>query len=247
MLKKWHRLPPDVLLQDTGTMPVPLYVESQTNTCRARANAVRHGAGKKFLARRRIHSRRGEARRADRLPAGTFPLTIFLSDRRSRELRAGRRNPRKIDKYSRGARARTWHSYHCVAFRETPRRTLSQYRRCSRCRWKTARQVSQDAHPGRPALSREILFRAGRSRIPSLANRARKDRCLCLLGPMVSGSGATDGVARRGNHFLSDGHRLASSGEEGIRRGAAFGVGNDSAQPCNCEWLLCRGGEPHRS
>src|SRR5947207_3491699 len=76
---------------------------------------------------------------------------------------------------------------------------------------------------------------------------ARQDRRLCLLGPMVSGSRTTDGIARRRGYFLSDGNRLASEGEKGIWKSATFRVGDDSAWSCDRQWVLRRGGEPRRS
>src|SRR5262249_4390570 len=64
---------------------------------------------------------------------------------------------------------------------------------------------------------------------------------------MVSGSSASNGVARRGNYFLSHGHRLASEREERIRRRATQRVGNNSTKSRDCQWLLRRGGEPRRA
>src|SRR5215475_1957786 len=129
------------------------------------------------------------------------------------------RNSRKINnrarKISEGARRRDCR----VSFREARGRRLSQHRRDHRRGWKTSWQISQDAHPGRSLVSREILFHARRSRISVVENFPRKSRCSCLLGPMVSGSGAPDRVARRGNYFLPNGDRLASEREKGIRRG----------------------------
>ncbi len=70
--------------------------------------------------------------------------------------------------------------------------------------------------------------------------------CICW-DQWYPGSGATDGVARRGNYFLSDGDRLASEREERIRRGATYRLGNDSTQSRHRERLLRRGGQSRRS
>src|SRR5213075_3533339 len=101
---------------------------------------------------------------------------------------------------------------------------------------------SQDAYPGRSVVLREILFRAGRSGVPGLANRARKNRRLRLLGSMVPGIGATHGPARRPDFVLSHGDWLASARKGKVRRSAIFRLGNDAAQPRDREWLL-RGGD----
>ena len=47
-----------------------------------------------------------------------------------------------------------------VAFRETPGRCLPQHRRHHRLRRQVSGEISQDAHPGRSALPRKILFRS---------------------------------------------------------------------------------------
>ena len=193
-----------------------------------------------------FHSRRGEARRADRLFAGAFSVAIFLPDGRSQKFRAGRGGAGKIDIGTGRRCAGNRRRNRRVTFRETRRRCVSQHGRNYRRERRTARQISQDAHSGRSALSRKILFRAGRSRISSMDNRAGKNWRLRLLGPMVSGSGATNRVARCGNHFLSNGNRLASERKKRIRCGAIFCLGNDSAQSRDCEWLLRRGGKSRR-
>ena len=88
------------------------------------------------------------ARRADHLPAGAFPLAIFLPVGRPRIFRARRSDPRALDGGVRRGRARDRRGHHRVALRETRRRPLPQHRRDHRRRWRAARQVSQDAHPG---------------------------------------------------------------------------------------------------
>src|SRR5207247_4252419 len=128
-------------------------------------------------------------------------------------------------------------------FREARRRCVSQYRRNYQRERRIARQISQDAHSGRPALSRKILFHARRSWVSGVDNSTRKNWRLRLLGPMVPGSGATDGLARCGNYFLSNGNRLASERKKRIRCSAIFCLGNDSAQSRDCERMLRGGGK----
>src|SRR5260370_40573517 len=142
-----------------------------------------------------------------------------------------------------GARRRDYR----VAFRETPGRRLSQHGRNYRRGRKISREISQDAHPGRSVVSREVLFHAGRPWFSGVGNKAWQDRCLRLLGPMVSRSGPADGIAGRRNYFLSDSDRLASEREKRIWRGATFGLGNNSAKSRDRERLLRGGSESCRS
>ena len=92
---------------------------------------------------------------------------------------------RALEKLARETRRR----HHRVAFRETRRRRLSQHRRDHRRRWQTSREISQDAHPGRSALSREVLFHAGRSRI----SRRGQPR----TGKSASAFAGTNGIRKR--------------------------------------------------
>src|SRR5262249_37773268 len=131
-----------------------------------------------------------------------------------------------------------------LTFREAQCRPLSQHRGDHRREWRIARQIPQDACSGRPAISREVLFRARRSWISCVAYIARQDRRLHLLGPMVSGSGATNGIARCGNYFLSHRNTVAALGKEGVRRSATRRLGNDPAWSRNREWLLRGGAKP---
>src|SRR5207247_9117366 len=108
------------------------------------------------------------------------------------------------------------------------------------------REVPDDAYTGLPAVSRGILFRSRRSRISGVADSTRQDWSLRLLGPMVPGSGAPDGVARGRNYFLSHSDRLAPVGKEGVRRNATCRLGNNPAQSRNREWLLRRSPKPSR-
>ena len=69
----------------------------------------------------------------------------------------------------------------------TPLRSSMPTGRCS--------GVSEDAHSGRPALLRKILFHAGRQRLPGLADQVWHDRRAHLLGPVVSRGGTPDRAA----------------------------------------------------
>ena len=215
---------------------------------RTHPDALRRGAGEESRARDRIHSRRGETRRTDRLPAGAFSVAIFLPDGRSQELSIWPRKCRE-NRPPRWEKSRAKLGTVIIASL-FERRSAGLYHN-------TAAIIDADGKllgkyrkmhiPGRSAVSRKILLRAGRSRISGVGHSARQDRRLRLLGPMVSGSGATDRVARRRDYFLSNGNRLASGREKGIWKSATFRVGDDSAQSCDREWVLRRGGESRRS
>src|SRR4030095_6369806 len=179
----------------------------------------------------------GQERRADRLFAGAFSVAIFLPDGRPQKLRARRKGSRAIDLGIGRCCSGNQRRNRRVTFRETRCRPLSQYGRNYRHERRAAREISEDAYFGRSALPREILFRAGRPRISGMDNRAGKNWRLRLLGPMVPGSGATEGVTRCGNYFLSNGNRLASERKKRIRCGAIFCMGNNSAKSRHCEWL----------
>ena len=94
------------------------------------------------------------------------------------------------------------------------------------------------------ALSREILFHAGRSRISGVENGSAK--ACAFVGTMVSGSARLTAFVG-GDFILSNRHRLASIGKKGIRRGPVFCLGNNSAQPRHRQWLLRCGVESRRT
>ena len=142
--------------------------------------------------------------------------------------------------------ARDRHRDYCLTFRETQRRRLPQYRGNNRHRRRIARQISQDARPGRPAVSRKVLFRTRGPGISGMADNARQNRRLRLLGPVVPRGSTSHRAARRRDHFLSNSNRVAPIGKEKLRRGTTFRVGNDPARSRDCEWMLCRGAEPRR-
>ena len=79
--------------------------------------------------------------------------------------------------------------------------------------------LPQDAHPGRPALLREILLRARRPRLPGLRREARPHRHPHLLGPVVPGGRAAHRAAGRLRPLLPDRDRVAPE-REGRRTGS---------------------------
>ena len=97
--------------------------------------------------------------------------------------------------------------------------------------------------PGRPALLREILFHAGRSRISQFRHALRPHRRARLLGPVVSGGRAPREPRRRQHSFLSHGDWLASLRETGIRRRATRRLAHHPAFPCHRQRRVRRGGE----
>ena len=109
------------------------------------------------------------------------------------------------------------------------------------------REISQDAYPGRSFLLREVLFHPGRPRFQSLADPARQDRRLRLLGPVVSGSGPPNDLAGRRDSFLSNRDRVAPVGKSEIRLRPAFRLGNDAAQSRDRERVFRRGRQSRRS
>ena len=105
-----------------------------------------------------------------------------------------------------------------LALRAPRRGRLPQHRRRARRRRPDGRPLSEDAHPGRPALLREVLLHAGRPRLPRLRHPRRQDRHARVLGSVVPGGRAPDGARRRRRPLLSDRDRLASEREGRARR-----------------------------
>ena len=93
------------------------------------------------------------------------------------------------------------------------------------------RPLSQDAHPRRPALLREVLLHARRPRVPDVRHVVCPGRHARLLGPVVSRGRPADGPARGGDPLLSDGDRLASRGKGRVRRGPDRAPGRPSSGP----------------
>ena len=106
-----------------------------------------------------------------------------------------------------------------------------------------ARRLSQDAHPGRSALLREVLLHAGRRplrlsrRTPGEANgfKVWKTR-YATIGVLICwdqwypGGRAHHDAARRAGALLSHRHRLASGGEGRMGRRAGRRVAHDPAR-----------------
>ena len=106
-----------------------------------------------------------------------------------------------------------------------------------------ARRLSQDAHPRRSALLREVLLHAGRRplrlsrRTPGEANgfKVWKTR-YATIGVLICwdqwypGGRAHHDAARRAGALLSDRHRLASGGEGRMGRRAGRCVAHDPAR-----------------
>ena len=155
----------------------------------------------------RFATRRNRARKSFACPS--FFARNISARRRITPISLWLKKYRATTTVVRQTRARNSSRDHRVAFRKTRRRRLSQHRCDHRRRRKTSRKLSQDAHPGRSAVSREVLLHARRSRLSQLENCAGKHRRLRLLGPMVPGSGAPDRFARRRDFVLSDRHWLA--------------------------------------
>ena len=91
---------------------------------------------------------------------------------------------------------------------------VSQHGGDARCRWRAARDLPQDAHPGRSAVLREVLFHARRYRVSQLRHAIWADRDARLLGPVVSRRRAAVEPRRGERAFLSDRNRLAPSEKE---------------------------------
>ena len=102
--------------------------------------------------------------------------------------------------------------------------------------------LSQDAHPRRPALLREVLLHARRPRVFQLDTRFGNIGTLRLLGPVVSRGRPTHGADGARDPLLSHGHRLAPRARkpssarptgawETIRRSHAIANGCTSPPP----------------
>ncbi len=160
-------------------------------------------------------------RRADRLPAGTVPLAVFLPRGRRRAVRPGRADPRaRRRKVSRGWRANwRWSS----SARVFERRAAGVYHN-------TALVIDADGAllgiyrkmhiPDDPLYFEKYYFTPGDLGFRCFDTRYRAHRAAGLLGPVVSGSGAAGRAGRRAGAVLPDGHRLAP-GREGRQYGAA--------------------------
>ena len=161
-------------------------------------------------ARSRGPRRRREGR-PDHLPPGAVPGRYFCQAEDHRFFELAEPIPGPEHRAARPTRRGTRRRHHRLAVREARRGPLPQHRRGHRRRRPLPGQVSEDAHPGRPALLREVLFHARRPGLSRLADPLRQDRRADLLGPVVSRGRAADRAARGAEIlFYPDRHRLAS-------------------------------------
>ncbi len=167
-----------------------------------------------------------------------FPVAIFLPIGGPRQLRVSRRNPGTLYRRIERRRARDRGSHRRVALRKTHRRPLSQHRGDYRGRWRTPREISQDAYPGRSFYYEKFYFTPGDLGFKAWPTTHGKIGRLRLLGPVVSGSGPPNDSAGRRNSILSDRDRVAPIGKSEIRLRPAFRLGNDAAQSCDREWVF---------
>ena len=127
------------------------------------------------------HREAAGQRRADRLPARAVPHPVLLPARGPRALRPGRadsraRRPRRSA--ARRARSSAWSSSRRCSS-GAPRASTTT-RRSSSTPTARCRPLPEDAHPGRPALLREVLLHAGRPRV-----LARSTRRAASVGTLV--------------------------------------------------------------
>ena len=136
--------------------------------------------------------------RGGRLPAGAVPLAVLLPDARTHALfDLAEPIPGPTHRGARRAAAKQAGVVVVVPlFERRAAGRLPQHRGRPRRRRRGRGPLPQDAHPGRPALLREVLLHARRPRLPGLRHRSRADRHAGLLGPVVPGGGAADGAAR---------------------------------------------------
>ncbi len=213
---------------------------------RPHADGVRHQRARQSHPSARAGAARRRRGGADHLHAGAVRVAVLLPVRESRLLRAGRTDPRAVDRRLPAVCEEARRGGRGVALRKARRGAVPQHRGGHRRRRLAARHLPQDAHPRRPALLREVLLHARRYRLPRLEDEVRHHRRAHLLGSVVSRSRPAHGARRRGDHLLPHGHRLASEGEEALRRGAASVVGSDPAQSRRGQWLLRGRRQSHR-
>ena len=125
---------------------------------------------------------------------------------------------------------------------------VSQHGGRHRRRRLAARALSQDAHPRRSAVLREVLLHAGRSRLPLLRHALRAHRARWSAG--------TSGIPRRPAWRRSAARRCSSiptaigwhpSEKARVRRGAARRLAHHPALARDRQRRLRRGGESRRA
>ena len=135
----------------------------------------------------RGQGRRGGAGRCGRcLPAGALPVAVLLPEGRRGDLRprGDRSGPFDAAAGGRGAAGRRRRRR--SRLREARARPVSQQRGRSRYGRSDRRPLSEDAHPRRSGLLREVLLHAGGSRLPGVRYETRPHRHPDLLGSVVS-------------------------------------------------------------
>ena len=103
---------------------------------------------------------------AGRLPARAVPHAVFLPGRGPGAVRPRRADPRADDRGAGRRRAGDGHGRRRLDLRAAGGRGLPQHGGRARRRRVAPRPLSQDAHPRRPALLREVLFHPRRPRVP---------------------------------------------------------------------------------
>ena len=98
--------------------------------------------------------------------------------------------------------------------------------------------------PDDPQFYEKFYFTPGDLGFPGLGHGVWAHRGADLLGPMVSGRGASDRAAGGAYALLSHGHRLVAAGEGSLRAAPVRQLGNDSTGPRRGQRRFCRGGEP---
>ena len=196
-------------------------MSKHTRQTRPRPDALLRGAARESRQgarqappRPRIAARRSSASRS------SSPRSTSARSRITNTSRSPRRFPGRAPK--RSAKLAKERGVVIIAslFEKRERGPLPQHRGDHRRRRHVSRQVPEDAHPGRPALLREVLLHARRPRLPRVADALREDRRLRLLGSMVSRSRAAHRARRRADSFLS---RPPSAGIPARKRSTARG------------------------
>ena len=154
-------------------------------------------------------------RSAGHLPAGAVPVPVFLPRGERRAVRAGRIHSRTFDGNLGQTRARAEGGHRGVVVRAPARRgPVSQHCCRTRSRWGNHRTVPENAHSGRSAVFREILFHAGRSGLQQHRHALRPPGRVGLLGSVVSGRRAHRGAFGRRLVGLPHCDRMAPFGEK---------------------------------
>ena len=175
---------------------------------------------------------RGEAGRADRLPAGAVHRATTSARRRTpRSSTWPSRSPgRATERLAAAAKAngvvvvgslfekRMAGVYHNTAtVHDADGQLLGIYRKMH--------------IPDDPLFLEKFYFTPGDLGLQGVRHASREGRHARLLGPVVPGGGPADGAAGGGGDLLPDGDRLAPAGEGRVRRGAALRVGDEHARP----------------